>query len=204
MNKKQWGNIIWELVHVFIENIIPEKFQNDRKAICSQLYEICTNLPCSYCSNHAKTYLKQKRLFAVTSKEQLKAFFYEFHNNVNIRTKKRPENKEILNSYTEKLLKPRIMEYINAMLSTGKNNMNMMSFNFSKKRLINDKIQWFKQNKDKFWNFEEFDKYLLIKTPSTIHTIIEEDESEKANESGDENIMENTVLEETDLHDNTK
>ena len=54
MSKKQWGNATWYLFHTLAEKLKPE-YDNpsEIRALYAQIKNICQNLPCEDCKNHA-------------------------------------------------------------------------------------------------------------------------------------------------------
>lgn len=89
---KNWGPATWYLIHTFCEKISSELFLKEKKKVLGLLKGICVNLPCSSCSNHAKTIIKTLTSNNVKDKEMLKKYFFHFHNRVNRRLHK-PEFK---------------------------------------------------------------------------------------------------------------
>jgi hypothetical protein len=86
---KAWGPITWIFIHSFLEQINEKCFLSNKNTIIEFLRNICLNLPCQDCSNHAKNYInRQLKINNINNKEQLKSFFFRFHNNVNARLKK--------------------------------------------------------------------------------------------------------------------
>ena len=84
-SKKQWGNAVWFLFHTLAyklnnDNHIPE--------LLNQIYNICNNLPCNDCANHASSILKTVNRNNIVIKEKLIKLMFEFHNIVNKRTQK--------------------------------------------------------------------------------------------------------------------
>jgi hypothetical protein len=86
---KQWGTPTWYFFHTFAEQISEELYQRHCKEICSFYVNICKNLPCSYCTQHATQYVgRTLNPNYIHNKEQLKQFLFDFHNSVNVRNKK--------------------------------------------------------------------------------------------------------------------
>ena len=69
--------------------IIPDN--SAEQYLYNMIMTICINLPCPICATHAKDYLSKRRFSSIQSKEELKEFFFQFHNYVNSR-----KNYEIL------------------------------------------------------------------------------------------------------------
>lgn len=81
--KMKWGEPTWFFLHCLAEKIKEEEFLNKKDDILKHIFSICTNLPCPYCSNHAKIYLNKINFNTITTKQDLKHMLYMFHNNVN-------------------------------------------------------------------------------------------------------------------------
>jgi hypothetical protein len=83
--KMEWGEPTWFLFHTLAEKIKEEEFQNIRVEFLNIIYSICSNLPCPICSTHAKKHLNSTNFNNIQTKQQLKDFFFHFHNTVNQR-----------------------------------------------------------------------------------------------------------------------
>lgn len=123
-SKKSWGNATWYLIHTLAYKI------NDENHICDltkQIYQVCDNLPCIECRDHAILLLSKNNIKNIKSKQQLILFLLNFHNTIN-----------------DKLDKPKFtIEENNQMYSRGntikiiKNYMEMMKHqNYNEKALI--------------------------------------------------------------------
>ena len=92
-----WGKLTWGLFHTIAEKINDE---NELMNIKNLIVSVCSNLPCPYCRDHAKTYLSKKPINKlVRTKDELKKYFFHFHNVVNLRTKKPIYSVKILEQY---------------------------------------------------------------------------------------------------------
>tara|TARA_Y100000385_G_scaffold132161_1_gene137434 strand:+ start:517 stop:960 length:444 start_codon:yes stop_codon:yes gene_type:complete len=93
-----WGKLTWGLFHTIAEKIQDPKELNKIKNL---IVTVCQNLPCPHCRDHAKTYLNKKSIQKlVQTSGDLKKYLWEFHNVVNVRTKKKIQPPEILQQYT--------------------------------------------------------------------------------------------------------
>lgn len=81
--KMEWGEPTWFFLHTMSEKIKDSEFNTICKDFLQIIYNICTNLPCPMCSQHAKEYIQNSYFFRIKTKEELKAFLYTFHNVVN-------------------------------------------------------------------------------------------------------------------------
>jgi len=97
---KRWGPITWFLLHTFAEKIHNSAFLANRANYLNLIFNLCCNLPCPDCSNHAKIYLTRARFkYIIKTKNELRLFLWKFHNNTNTRLKKEQQNISILKMY---------------------------------------------------------------------------------------------------------
>jgi len=94
-----WGPYTWFFLHIMAEKIKDEKYEECKGAIYSVLVGILSHLPCDYCAEHAIRILGKININTISTKEKLKTFIFEFHNSVNVRTKKGPRTMDELNRY---------------------------------------------------------------------------------------------------------
>jgi hypothetical protein len=87
MSKYIWGNACWYLFHTLAEKLKPE-CDEEVQTILFHFKQVCYNLPCPSCSQHAMETLQSAHLDRIKTRENLKRFFLEFHNLVNKRLKK--------------------------------------------------------------------------------------------------------------------
>ena len=95
----KWATPTWFFLHVFAEKINSDFFNNNKNECCNIITQICQNLPCPICSNHACAYIKKNKISKVQNKREFIIYLYEFHNYVNIMTKKERVNTKILEKY---------------------------------------------------------------------------------------------------------
>ncbi len=87
-HKNNWGQFTWTLFHTLIELIPNDKYKTLGPIIFNTIKNMCTILPCPDCSAHATDYLKFITIKQLPTKEHLKRFMYQFHNNINIMNRK--------------------------------------------------------------------------------------------------------------------
>ena len=86
LKKVEWGEPFWNLFHVLCEKMIDdEQFHWKKTQLLNIILIICRNLPCPDCATHATNYLNSSNFQTIQTKQQLKQYFYDFHNQVNIR-----------------------------------------------------------------------------------------------------------------------
>ena len=85
VGKVKWGPAVWFFLHTISVKIKEELFPSLRIQLLSNIYAICTNLPCPECSNHAKSYLDGINFNTIQTKSDLQKMLWAFHNSVNQR-----------------------------------------------------------------------------------------------------------------------
>ena len=58
MSKKDWGNISWILMHSLAQKVTENKFLDCKQILIKIIFDICNNLPCPDCREHANKLLK--------------------------------------------------------------------------------------------------------------------------------------------------
>ena len=138
MSKKEWGNITWIFIHSLAEKINEEKFNECKNIVVKIIFDICQNLPCPDCREHAIQTLKASKINRLTNKSDLKSFLWEFHNIVNKKLKKDNISfEECNNKYSKAKLNAIIIRFFNVY-----NNImyveKMMADSFHRKRFLNN------------------------------------------------------------------
>jgi hypothetical protein len=96
---KRWGEPTWYFFHTFIEKI-TDNFYNNNSKKCIAIYKnICNNLPCPICKEHSNNYIKKYKIDNMVTKDLMKKFLFNFHNEVNRRLKKQEHGINILDQY---------------------------------------------------------------------------------------------------------
>jgi hypothetical protein len=80
-----WGKSYWFFFHTMAEKIKPEYYLQYRNHLFDIVKEVCNNLPCPDCSQHAVSYITKINVNALTTKEDFIMCLFEFHNSVNKR-----------------------------------------------------------------------------------------------------------------------
>ena len=85
---KIWGSLQWSMLHL-MAYVYPEKPCEDRKkSMLKYLEGMCSNLPCPGCAFHCGYYLNENPP-KVNSRHEIMNYIVDFHNSVNIRTRKK-------------------------------------------------------------------------------------------------------------------
>tara|TARA_B100000945_G_C20349264_1_gene581392 strand:+ start:376 stop:825 length:450 start_codon:yes stop_codon:yes gene_type:complete len=85
LSKKTWGNATWYLIHTLAYKLNDESHISD---LVLQIYQICDNLPCIECRDHAILLLLKNNYKNINSKQQLILFLLDFHNAINYKLNK--------------------------------------------------------------------------------------------------------------------
>lgn len=99
---KPWGRITWYFIHAFCERIDEQFFNTNIDACMTVLTNVCSMIPCPLCRNHATDFLKKfpiKKM--VRTKEDLKMYFFRFHNQATLNGNPRatPADPSVLATY---------------------------------------------------------------------------------------------------------
>lgn len=149
MKKKDWGNAVWLLFHTLAEKLKPE-FSSELPTLVSHINQICNNLPCPDCQQHASKTMAQVNTAAITaSKEALIDFLWKFHNQVNARTKTAAFSKEGLNKYKQANTMNVVKHFI-AIMSATSNNEKTMLYGFHRKLMLKNFIDYINGNIGKY------------------------------------------------------
>ncbi len=146
MSKSVWGPATWMLMHSMVlkinDNITTSQL-NDLKGI---IRNICTNLPCPYCTQHALSYLNSNKFDLISTIYGLRIFMHTFHNNVNIRLKKPTITyEEHIVLYSRMNLKI-VLENMLTIYKNMNASVTMMLYSYYRGRLVQDVNQYFYKN----------------------------------------------------------
>lgn len=83
-----WGAPTWYFFHTIAAKIKPEQFEEYKSQILQMITNICNNLPCPSCTEHAKQYIQRMNNSSIICKNDLIQFLFVFHNTVNERKRK--------------------------------------------------------------------------------------------------------------------
>ena len=100
-----WGPHTWFFLHTMACKVKEDKYEEIKNDVYNIIKSILSNLPCDYCAEHATSILKKININTISTKEKLKMFLFNFHNDVNSRTKKPLSSPDVLNKYTDLNLK---------------------------------------------------------------------------------------------------
>ena len=148
--KMKWGEPIWYFFHTIAEKVKEDMFPIIRVELLANIYSICANLPCPKCTKHAMEYMSKVNFDSISTKEDLKIFLFNFHNEVNKR-KDLPIFQLIeLNAKYPTAKTLSIFQNFFTEYSKIDFNINLLSENTNRRILIPKLKRWFNMNINSF------------------------------------------------------
>lgn len=151
MSKSLWGPPCWSIMHILATRIKEEDFENKKESLWFIINQICNNLPCPECRQHAVSLMRQtKKENILKSKDNLEIFLFDFHNLVNKKKGLRLFTKEEYNlKYKKANIREVVINFINIFNASSRNN-NLMMESFHRQNFIQKFIVWINGNKESF------------------------------------------------------
>ena len=148
MSPKDWGPPIWIFLHTLAEKVKEEKYPVIGQQIINFIIQICLNLPCNTCAEHARRFVSKIEKHKLKTKRDLKNLLYIFHNTVNKRKQLSDFKYEDLEKYKQVNF---IQSYNNfARVFNTKGNMKLISESFYRSRVLKDIKNWLMANISNF------------------------------------------------------
>jgi hypothetical protein len=118
---------------------------NNIEEIKTLITSICDNLPCPYCSSHARATIQKSNFSKINDILSLRVFVFQLHNNVNERLKK---PKMEYSEHLERYKNVKLVDVINTFIKAYNNNSGttMMLYSFHKKQVIIQLRTYFKNH----------------------------------------------------------
>ena len=140
MSPNAWGPPIWTLFHCLSEKVKEEHFNVIGPQIFNFIKQICHNLPCPDCTQHAIRFLSKINPSLLNTKQKMKNFLFFFHNSVNKRKNKLILAPNYLEKYTSLNLIVVVNHFLRAYNTRG--NMKLLTDTFHRTRLTNNFKKW--------------------------------------------------------------
>ena len=148
MSPNQWGPPTWRLFHIMAEKIKEDKYPIIGMQLYSHIVQICYQLPCPECAEHAKLFLSKINANNLKTKHDLKNMLYVFHNAVNNRKKMPFYKYEDLEIYKNKNIIQAFNDFSKNFTSNG--NMKLLADNFQRRQMLSTFKKWIMQNVSNF------------------------------------------------------
>jgi len=142
----KWGAPTWFLLHTLAEKVKDESFNNIRMQLFDVIKNICSNLPCPKCSGHAIEYFKKINFNSIITKQDLKLMLFRFHNEVNINKGFAQFNEFDLDDKYSNAVTINIIHNFMFYFQEKSKNVDMISLNLYRERIIKDLKFWFNDN----------------------------------------------------------
>ena len=71
-NNVYWGEPTWTFFHTLIEKIKDEDYDTEKEVLLKFIKNICSNLPCPDCKQHATNYMSKITIKHIATKEMFK------------------------------------------------------------------------------------------------------------------------------------
>jgi len=148
MSKQEWGNTTWFLFHGLATKLKPE-YDSEYKTILKYFITVCAHLPCPDCQLHAIHTNNTAMLNKISCKNNLKDYFWQFHNKVNRRLHKKRfsiEQHDLM--YNTCKIRFLINPFRDAM--NAKQPFSLMMQSLHRKRVVDEFVTYIRNNIYKF------------------------------------------------------
>jgi hypothetical protein len=148
MSPSYWGPSTWIFMHTLVAKIKEPSFSIIGPSLIQMLMQICYNLPCPECAQHARQFWSKVKTANIKTKDDLINLLFVFHNMVNKR-KQLPQFKyEKLSYYNTR----NIVETYNIFSRNfnTKGNMNLINDSFRRNMMISSLRGWLMTNLNHF------------------------------------------------------
>ena len=147
---EKWGNACWFLFHTLAVKLKPERTDLVPK-ILSLVINVCKNLPCPDCSQHATATLNSLRYNQIKTRDQLMLVLWQFHNMVNKRRKVEFFSLDEYNKkYSNALFDPIVSNFIRVMKGKFPTNERGMLHSMQRSIMVDDVASFVSNNRQGF------------------------------------------------------
>ena len=148
--KSVWGPAIWYLFHTLAFKLKNDKFHEVKNSLLDFFVLISANLPCPECTEHAQQETRNLDKSKITNKKELCTYFFNFHNRVNARTKKKIFTMEEYIAKYNKAVTRNVISNFFITMSKSDHNVKLMINSFYKSNAVSSLKKWIIQNASKF------------------------------------------------------
>jgi hypothetical protein len=148
MATKVWGPPIWTLFHAMAEKIHENRFAALKTMLFHHFKNVCFNLPCPTCANHARSFLSKINFAKINDKTTFQNFLHMFHDTVNARKKTPAFDKSKLSEYRNINLASAFNNFL--LVYNTKGNMLLLADSFHRSMIMKRFKEWFANNASSF------------------------------------------------------
>jgi hypothetical protein len=131
-----WGNATWNMIHTLTYKL-KDEYTNKANELYEILHQICVNVPCPYCMEHARKTLLNVNKNRIKTKEDIMKVFFDFHNMVNTRLKKKEFTFTEFSDKYSNLNTVNIINHFIKVFSSSVKSDKAMAQNWSRRRILN-------------------------------------------------------------------
>jgi len=144
MSPSAWGPSTWIFMHTLAEKIKESSFPSIAPKLILVLIQICNNLPCPECSQHAREFWSKVKTVNIKSKTDLINLLFVFHNMVNKRKRLNAFKYENLEIYKTR----NVVDTYNLFSRNfnTKGNMNLINESFHRNMMLASLRRWLMAN----------------------------------------------------------
>jgi len=144
MSPSYWGPSTWIFMHTLSAKIKETSFPVIGKSLIIILIQICNNLPCPECSQHARQFWSKVKTSNITTKSDIINLLFVFHNMVNKRKKQLPFKHENLRYYETRNIIETYNRFSQNFNTHG--NMNLINESFHRNIMLANLRKWLMTN----------------------------------------------------------
>ncbi len=144
MSPSYWGPSTWIFMHTLASKIKETSFPVIGPGLILVLIQICNNLPCPECTQHAKQFWHNVKTANIKTKEDLINLLFVFHNIVNKRKQLQPYKYENLSHYKTRNVVQTYNSFSKNFNTRG--NMNLINESFRRNVMLASLRAWLMSN----------------------------------------------------------
>ena len=144
MSPSYWGPSTWIFMHTLAAKIKESSFPSVGPSLIMFLIQICNNLPCPECSEHAKLFWAKVKTSNINNKTDLINLLFVFHNMVNKRKQIKAFKYENLKYYENKNLIETYNTFSKNFNTRG--NMSLINESFRRNMMLTSLRKWIMLN----------------------------------------------------------
>ena len=144
MSPSYWGPSTWIFMHTLAAKIKESSFPVIGPSLILVLIQICNNLPCPECSQHAKQFWAKVKTANIKTKDDLINLLFVFHNMVNKRKQLPPFKYDNLPYYKTR----NVVQTYNAFSRNfnTRGNMSLINESFRRNMMLSSLRGWLMTN----------------------------------------------------------
>ena len=148
MSPSSWGPPTWIFMHTLAAKVKESSFSSVGQGLINVIVQICNNLPCPECAQHAKEFWRKVKIANISTKSDLINLLFVFHNLVNKRKKLPPFNYANINYYDTKSVVESYNLFARNFNTHG--NMNLITESFHRNMMLTSLKTWLMTNINHF------------------------------------------------------